>query len=123
VDDVNLAIDETAAVTTATNRTADTAEAATETAAEATEAATDVVTEEAAAEVAEEVAEEVAGDVSITDLLTVDGFDLDKVQTLLDDSDLGALQKTALTTGLNSVKDNPELLGDVLTKIREALGL
>jgi hypothetical protein len=45
------------------------------------------------------------------------------VQELLDGSELGTLQKTALTTGLSAVKDNPELLGNILTQIREALGL
>ncbi|MEL6639848.1 MAG: hypothetical protein AAFP98_00815, partial [Pseudomonadota bacterium] len=60
---------------------------------------------------------------SPADLLTVDGFDLDKVQDMIDGSELGALQKTGLTTALNSVKDNPDLLESVLTQIKEAMGL
>ncbi|MDE0852485.1 MAG: hypothetical protein OSA94_15175, partial [Yoonia sp.] len=67
--------------------------------------------------------EEAAAEATVADLLTVDGFNFEKVQELLDGSELGTLQKTALTTGLSAVKDNPELLGNVLTQIREALGL
>ena len=59
----------------------------------------------------------------VEELLTVDGFDLDKVSEMIDGSDLGAFQKTALTSGLKAAQDNPDLLKTTLEKIREALGL
>ena len=59
----------------------------------------------------------------MSELLTVDGFNLEKVSTMLADSDLGAVQKTVLTKGLEAAQDNPELLSTALEKIREALGL
>ena len=59
----------------------------------------------------------------VDQLLTVDGFDLDKVSEMIDGSDLGVLQKTTLTTGLKAAQDNPELLKVALEKIRQALKL
>ena len=55
--------------------------------------------------------------------LTPEGFDFEQVQQMIEDSDLGDLQKTALTTGLNTVRDNPAQLEAVLTQIRDALGM
>ena len=57
------------------------------------------------------------------ELLTVDGFDLDKVTEMVENSDLGALQKVTLTKGLEAAKDNPEVLKTLLEKIREAMNL
>jgi len=93
-------------------------EAASEAATEATETATGAVTEatEAAADAASS-----AGD--LTSLLTLDGFDMDKVVEAIDASDLSAVQKTTLTTGLQQAKDNPELLKGVLDQVKSALGL
>jgi hypothetical protein len=59
----------------------------------------------------------------MSELFTVDGFNLEKVTSMVDASDLGALQKTVLTKGLDAAQDNPELLSAALTKIREALGM
>jgi hypothetical protein len=59
----------------------------------------------------------------VDQLLTVDGFDLGKVTEMIEASDLGALQKTTLTTGLKAAQDNPDLLKATLEKIREALNL
>lgn len=59
----------------------------------------------------------------LSDLLTVDGFDFDKVTDLIQDSSLGALQKTTLEAALGAARDNPEALAEVLAKLREALGL
>ena len=42
---------------------------------------------------------------------------------MVEESELGALQKTVLTKGLKSAQDNPELLQVALEKIREALGM
>ena len=59
----------------------------------------------------------------MADLLTVDGFDLDKVNDMIDGSDLGTVQKRLLTTALDKAKDNPELLEQALEQIKKALGL
>ena len=56
-------------------------------------------------------------------LLTVDGFDADKVAEMIEGSDLSIVQKTALAAATNAVKDNPALLEATLTRLREALGL
>jgi colicin import membrane protein len=76
-----------------------------------------------AAEATETVAaatEEAAG--GMADLLTPEGFNLDKVGEMIDGSELGALKKTALKTALDGAKDNPELLNGVLEQIKTALG-
>lgn len=59
----------------------------------------------------------------VEQLLSVDGFDLDKVTEMVEGSELGAVQKTLLTKGLKSAQDNPELLKAALDKIREALNM
>ena len=97
---------------TASSAEAATTEAATDTAAAADETATDAVVG---------TAEAASG--GMADLLSVDGFDLDKVSEMIDGSEIGAFQKTALKTALEKVKDNPEVLQTVLDKIKEAAGL
>jgi len=42
---------------------------------------------------------------------------------MIDGSEIGAFQKTALKTALEKAKDNPEVLQTVLDKIKEAAGL
>ena len=59
----------------------------------------------------------------MAEVLTVDGFNFDKVSEMIDGSELGSFQKTALKTTLDKAKDNPELLETVLTKIKEAIGM
>ena len=59
----------------------------------------------------------------MAELLTVDGFDYDKVTAMVEQSDLGAVQKKLLTSGLEKARDNPEALKLMLTQIREAMGL
>ncbi len=59
----------------------------------------------------------------MAELLTVDGFDMEKVSTMLEESDLDAVQKGLLTEGLEAAQNNPEMLGTALEKIREALGM
>ncbi|MBT8410058.1 MAG: translation initiation factor 3, partial [Alphaproteobacteria bacterium] len=56
------------------------------------------------------------------DALTVDGFDLDRVKTMIDEADIGALQKSALQTALDAAKDSPDALNSVLEQVRTALG-
>ena len=108
---------------TASSAEAATTEAATDTAAAADETATDAVagTAEAVTDTAAATAEAASG--GMADLLSVDGFDLDKVSEMIDGSEIGAFQKTALKTALEKAKDNPEVLQTVLDKIKEAAGL
>ena len=108
---------------TASSAEAATTEAATDTAAAADETATDAVagTAEAVTDTAAATAEAASG--GMADLLSVDGFDLDKVSEMIDGSEIGAFQKIALKTALEKAKDNPEVLQTVLDKIKEAAGL
>ena len=108
---------------TASSAEAATTEAATDTAAAADETATDAVagTAEAVTDTAAAKAEAASG--GMADLLSVDGFDLDKVSEMIDGSEIGAFQKIALKTALEKAKDNPEVLQTVLDKIKEAAGL
>jgi hypothetical protein len=106
----------------ATEAATDTVAAATETAAEATEAAAEAATE-AAAETAEATTEAAATETSVADLLTPEGFSLDKVTVMVNGSDLDGLKKTLLVGALEKEKDNPELLKAALDQIRAALSL
>ena len=108
---------------TASSAEAATTEAATDTAAAADGTATDAVavTAEAVTDTAAATAEAASG--GMADLLSVDGFDLDKVSEMIDGSEIGAFQKIALKTALEKAKDNPEVLQTVLDKIKEAAGL
>lgn len=57
------------------------------------------------------------------ELLTVDGFDPDKVAALLEGSDISEGEKTTLATALGFAKDKPTLLEPVLENIRNLLGM
>ena len=115
VDATEGAVD--GAVDAASDATASSAEAATTEAATDTAAAADETATDAVAGTAE------AASGGMADLLSVDGFDLDKVSEMIDGSEIGAFQKTALKTVLEKAKDNPEVLQTVLDKIKEAAGL
>jgi F0F1-type ATP synthase membrane subunit b/b' len=82
-------------------------------------------TTEAAAAEATEAIEEAGGDVMAlaSELLTVDGFDANKVMELLDGADISALEKATLSNALNAAKDNPALLQPVLDQLSSVLGL
>lgn len=110
---------------TASSAEAATTEAATDTAAAADETATDAVagTAEAVTDTAAAAATAEAASGGMADLLSVDGFDLDKVSEMIDGSEIGAFQNIALKTALEKAKDNPEVLQTVLDKIKEAAGL
>ena len=118
------ATDTAAAVTEAvTDAAAATADTATDTAAATVETATDAVagTTEAVTDTAAATTEAASG--GMADLLSVGGFNLDKVSEMIDSSKIGAFQKTALKAALEKAKDNPEVLQTVLDKIKEAAGL
>ena len=91
------------------------AEAAVETAVEEVEETVE------AAEAA--TTEAAATETSVADLLTPEGFSLDKVTEMVNGSDLDGLKKTLLVGALEKAKDNPELLKAALDQIRAALSL
>jgi colicin import membrane protein len=102
------------------------AAAAAEAAAAATaelEAAANAALEEANAAVAE--ATQAGEDLMAMagDLLTVDGFDEEKVTALLDTIDIPESEKNTLTTALGFAKDDPALLQPVLDDIKNLLGM
>ncbi|MGB2202947.1 MAG: translation initiation factor 3, partial [Pseudooceanicola atlanticus] len=107
----------------ATEEAADAAADTAETAAAETADATDAAATETSAEV-EALAEETGMTVaSITELLTVDGFDFDQVIELIDASDIGVIQKGALKAGIEGARNNPDQLSTLLEQVRQALGL
>ncbi|MEP5153347.1 MAG: hypothetical protein ABJQ89_10055, partial [Planktotalea sp.] len=89
-------------------------------ASDAVEAVTETATD-TAVDAATDAASDATG--GIADLLTTDGFNLDKVSEMIDGSEIGALKKTALKTALSSAQENPELLQGVLDQIKSAMGL
>ena len=88
----------------------------------AVDAASDATAAEAAADAVAAATTEAASG-GMADLLSVDGFNLDKVSEMIDGSEIGAFQKTVLKTALEKAKDNPSVLQTVLDKIKEAAGL
>lgn len=143
VDNAGIVVQESTeaaseAVTATTEAASEAASAAatatTEAASAATEAVTDVVDDVAtAASDAVTGATEAASSVSsgtpsiapddLSSLLTVDGFDYDKVVTAIDASSLDTAQKLTLKTGLDQAKDNPAVLSGMLDQIKGAMGL
>ena len=103
--DVADAVDPAADVADAVDPAADVADAA-----------------EPAADVAEAVAD-AADAPAITDLLTVEGFDYDKVAEYIDASDLGVIAKTGAKALLDQAKSNPDALQGVLEQLKSQLGL
>ncbi|MBC7133620.1 MAG: hypothetical protein H5U16_11005 [Roseovarius sp.] len=58
----------------------------------------------------------------VPEALTPEGFDLDEARRLIEDSDLGAMQKDRLIAALREVEAAPERLGAALAAVRQALG-
>ena len=88
----------------------------------------DTAPEGAEADTQTEASAEVQADVTADadtpeQLTTVDGFDLEEVQTMIETSDLPATQKTLLKNGLATAAENPDTLRVMLAQIREALAL
>ncbi|KNX41913.1 hypothetical protein ROTO_15150 [Roseovarius tolerans] len=104
----------------AASETANEAESAVEGAADgATEA-----TEEAATGAGETTTGDAAagGAEQAPEALTVDGFDMERVRSLIEGSDLGSMQENLLIEGIRAAQDNPELLQSALQAARQALG-
>ena len=59
----------------------------------------------------------------ITEVLTVDGFDYDRVVAYIDESNLSLLIKTSTKAALEQARDNPEQLQALLATLRDQLGL
>ena len=117
--DENAADAATDAVESATGAATDAVESATDAATDAVESATEAATD--AANAASEAVS--SGAAALADVFSVDGFDFDAASEALQNSSLGELEKTTLGASLEGARDNPELLENVLTQIREALGL
>ncbi|MBT8455739.1 MAG: hypothetical protein KJO15_06525 [Alphaproteobacteria bacterium] len=123
----------TDAVEEAVESVTEQAEEAVESATEQAQDAVDAVTEQAegvadaVTEGAQEAVEAVTGQAeeaadAAGDAFSVDGFDFDAVKDAIDNSDLGTIEKTTLGAALEGARDNPDLLRDVLGRVREALG-
>ncbi|GGD41427.1 hypothetical protein [Sinisalibacter lacisalsi] len=77
-------------------------------------------TGETAAEAAETGTESA---MSITDLLTVENFDAEKITMMIDQSDLGEAQKATLKSAVESAGDSPEEIEAVIDQIKQAMGI
>jgi hypothetical protein len=103
------------ATESAADAAADAAETTTDAAADATEAAEQAVDEVAAPEFSMEAAKEV---------LTVDGFDLEKAKGLIEAAPmLDDAAKATVISGIEQAQNNPVILGTILEKARTLLGL
>ncbi len=107
----------TDAVQTATDAAKDAASQATDAAQSAADQATD------AAQSAADAAKDAVANMSPADLLKPENFDMEKVTGLLDAASVPDDVKTGLKAALDSAKDNPEMLKEVLGMIKTALGL
>lgn len=131
VDDTATAIeDATEDAATAVDEATDDAAAAVEEATDDAAAAVDEAAEtlDGAADAAAETADAAADTgndlmAAASELLTVEGFDADRVIELVEGADIPDLQKTTLTTAINSARDNPELLQPVLDRVKQVMGL
>jgi cytoskeletal protein RodZ len=56
-------------------------------------------------------------------LLTPDSFDAAKISALIDGSDLGDAQKTALKTAVTQAEGNPAMVQAVIDQVKAAFGL
>lgn len=94
---------------------------------QAAETGDDQATEAGAGQAAEADASEAEGVALPTEeldrLLTVEGFDFDRIMQVLERADLPEPVKMATRSGLESARDQPELLQTVLNDLRERLGL
>lgn len=113
----------TAATEAAVESATTAAQAATETAAEVASEAATAVTETATEAAAQTDAGASSALGGMSEYLTLDGFDFDKVIEMINGSELDALKKTMLNTALTKAKDNPELLSGVLDQVKAAMGL
>ena len=59
---------------------------------------------------------------STDELLTVENFDLEKVQAMVDGTNLSDDEKTTIKTALERAKDSPELLSAILDRVKAAIG-
>ncbi len=100
------------------------AESAVEGAADAVEGATDAVegaveaTSDAVAGAADTAAAAMDGS-----LFSAEGYDAVKVSEMIDASGLDENQKSGFKTALIAAGDDPALLADILTKVKQALGM
>ena len=78
---------------------------------------------DAAAEASDAAEEANSGLGEVAELLTVEGFDYDKVIEMIDGSELNAMVKTSTKAALTQARDNPEMLEGVLEKLKDAMGL
>jgi hypothetical protein len=106
----------------------DTADAATEMATDAADATTEMATDavEATADTAEagsDLMGNLLGAVDPASLLTVDGFDAEKVTAFIEASGLSDGVKSQLTTAVSAAGDNPEMVQTVIDQIKSVMGL
>lgn len=60
---------------------------------------------------------------SLTDWLTVEGFDYEKVVEMIDTSEMAETVKSAFKEGLDKARNSPEMLQNVLDQIKSALNV
>ena len=100
-----------------------TEEAVTEEAAAVEEAVEEAITEEAATEEAatEDATQEAATD-EASDPLSVAGFDLETVSTMIDENVSNPVLSTTLKQGVQAAANNPDALGTALEAVKAAIG-
>lgn len=110
-------VDAPAALESASEATGEAVDATTE----AADAAPQAVDDGGAGDVTEQTTD--AASSPATDVLSVDGFNIDKASEMIDESDLGGIKKTMLKGALDKAQDDPEMLKAILGQVKAALGL
>ncbi|MGP3697715.1 hypothetical protein [Rhodobacter sp. NSM] len=118
----------TAAASDAAAAAADATKEAARTAGEAASSAADAAVEAAreaaaAATLAARNAADAADELLPQDLLRVETFDRERVDAMIESSDLDAATKERLKNTINAAESTPELLGSALETVRTSLGL
>lgn len=125
VDEAEQAVDDAAsAAENAADAAGEAAEQAQEDAADAVDAAGEAA-EDMATEVedaTEDAVEEVEEALSPDPVFTTEGFDADALTARIEASDLDPAQQQALISMVQTAQDSPEMIGDAINQVREALG-
>ena len=77
----------------------------------------------AATDAADRPEPDVSAAEDVPEALSVEGFEMDKVVEMIEESDLGPAEKSLLKKGVEEAASDPEALKAVLDKIRAALDL
>jgi len=59
----------------------------------------------------------------LSTLFSVEGFNADAALAAVEGSDLSAIARASLSAAIEQARANPDMVGEVVTRLRNALGL